>query len=71
MVYPFVTRTNRDIRKELIDNKVFVAQYWPNVHQHNLYENECQLARRMIPIPCDQRYGEIEMNRIINIINVK
>lgn len=69
MVYPFVTKTNRDIRKELINNKVFVAQYWPNVHHITNFENEYQLAKRVIPIPCDQRYGIIEMNKIIEIIN--
>ena len=68
MVYPFVTRIDRNLRKELIDNKVFVARYWPNVHQLGKYETEYQMASRVIPIPCDQRYGEEEMNRILEII---
>ena len=71
MIYPFVTRINRDLRKELIKNKVFVAKYWPNVHQLSNYELENQLATRVVPIPCDQRYGKEEMNRIIQIINLK
>lgn len=68
MVYPFITRINRNLRKELIDNKVFVAKYWPNVHQLANYEFEYELAERIVAIPCDQRYGEKEMNRIIEII---
>lgn len=68
MVYPFVTRINRNLRKELIDNKVFVAKYWPNVHQLNNYETEYDMATRIVPIPCDQRYGEEEMKRIIQLI---
>ena len=68
MVYPFVTRINRNLRWELIQNKVFVAKYWPNVHHINSYETEYDLATRVIPLPCDQRYGEEEMNRIIEII---
>lgn len=71
MVYPFVTRINRDLRKELIANKVFVAKYWPNVHQLSNYEFEYQLATRVVPLPCDQRYSKEEMNRIIQIINLK
>ena len=61
MVYPFVTKTNRDLRKELIGNKIFVAKYWPNVHQLSNYETEYTLANRVVAIPCDQRYGEVEM----------
>lgn len=68
MVYPFVTRIDRNLRKELIDNKIFVAKYWPNVHQLSNYDTEYQMATRIIPIPCDQRYGEDEMNRILEII---
>ena len=68
MVYPFVTRIDRNLRQELIQNKVFVAKYWPNVHQLNSYETEYDLATRVVPLPCDQRYGEEEMNRIIEII---
>ena len=68
MVYPFVKGNDRNLRKELIDKKVFVAKYWPNVHQLNSYEAEYDLATRVVPLPCDQRYGEEEMNRIIGYI---
>lgn len=68
MVYPFMIKTNRNLRKELIDNKVFVAKYWPNVEEKEGFEKEFDMAMNLIPIPCDQRYGFEEMNRIINII---
>lgn len=68
MVYPFVTRIDRNLRKELIDKKVFVAKYWPNVHQLNNYEIEYDLATRIVPIPCDQRYSEKDLLRVIEII---
>ncbi len=68
MVYPFVTRINRDLRRKLIDNKIFVAKYWPNLQQLNSNMMEYELATRVVPLPCDQRYGEEEMNRIINCI---
>lgn len=68
MIYPFVTRIDRNLRKELIDNKIFVAKYWPNVHKLGNYDTEYQMSTRVIPIPCDQRYGEDEMNRILEII---
>lgn len=68
MVYPFMTRINRDLRRELIKQKVFVAKYWSNVHQINSYELEYGLTERVVPLPIDQRYGGDEMNRIIEII---
>lgn len=71
MVYPFVTRIDRNLRKELIDNKVYVAKYWPNIYQLINYETEYNLATRLVPIPCDQRYGIEEMRVIIEIINHK
>jgi len=68
MVYPFISKTDRDFRKELIENKVFVAKYWPNVHLENGFELEYNLTKNMIPLPCDQRNGESEMKRIIELI---
>lgn len=68
MVYPLLTKSDRNLRKELIDNKVFVARYWPNVQELSNYELEYEFATKIVPLPCDQRYGEEEMNRIIKII---
>lgn len=68
MVYPFMMRTNSNLRKEMIDNSVFVARYWPNIEKQDGFETEYNMATNIIPIPCDQRYGKDEMNRIINII---
>lgn len=68
MVYPFVTRIDRNLRKEFIDCKVFVAKYWPNAHQLCKYEFENDLSERLVALPIDQRYGKEEMDRIIEII---
>lgn len=69
MVYPFMMATERNLRKELIENKVFVAKYWPNVVQRDGYEVECSMATNILPLPIDQRYGRDDMDRIIEIIN--
>lgn len=68
MVYPFMMRTDHNLRKELIDNKIFVARYWPNVEEKNGFETESNMAMNVIPIPCDQRYCIDEMDGIINLI---
>lgn len=68
MVYPYWT-DDAGLRDRLIENKIFVAMYWPNVLEW-CGENdiEYKLTKYMLPLPCDQRYGEEEMNGIIELI---
>lgn len=68
IAYPLVLKGKREVRRELIYNKVFVAKYWPNVHQINTFQTEFDFATNLIPLPCDQRYGLEELNRVISII---
>lgn len=68
MVYPFMT-SDESLRARLIENKVFVARYWPNVLEWcGNNDIEYKLATCIIPLPVDQRYGEEDMKRIIGII---
>lgn len=68
MVYPFLTSI-KGIREKLIDNKIFVARYWPNVLDWTTKDDiEYLLAFQMQPLPIDQRYDNIDMELIINII---
>jgi hypothetical protein len=48
---------------------VFCARYWPNVLEWcQPGDFEYQLAENLVCLPIDQRYGEEEMNYIIDII---
>lgn len=68
MVYPFMT-DDEYLRTRLIENKVFVARYWPNVVEWcKNGDLECKFAKQIIPLPIDQRYRVEEMERIINIL---
>lgn len=68
MVYPFLTPI-KGLREKLIENKVFVARYWPNVLGWTTKDDfEYLLAFQMQPLTIDQRYGEDDMKRIIDII---
>ena len=68
MVYPYMTDDDT-LKKRLIDNKIFVATYWPNVKEWcNSDMIEWQLTDKVIAIPIDQRYGEDDMKYIINKI---
>ncbi len=68
LVYPFKSPV-KSLRETLIDNKIFVARYWPNVPDWTKEDNiEYQLAFQIQPLPIDQRYGVKDMKRIIDII---
>ena len=68
LVYPFWTE-NDDLKQYLIQNNVFVATYWPNVFEWTKETDlECQIAKHVVCIPIDQRYGEKDIKRIINLI---
>ena len=69
MIYPYVSAGGPRLRKKLIDNKVFVAKYWPNVDEWAGGEaTETWMANHILPLPIDQRYGEEDMKRIVTLI---
>lgn len=68
MVYPYLVPVE-GLREKLIENKIFVARYWPNVLEWaKLDDIDYLLAFQMQPLPIDQRYGKDEMGRIIKLI---
>jgi len=68
MVYPYLVPI-KGLREKLIENIIFVARYWLNVLEWTTKDDiEYLLAYQMQPLPIDQRYGEKQMNRIIDII---
>lgn len=68
MVYPYLTN-DVTLRKRLIANKIYVATYWPNVFDWcNESDVEYQMAKNIIPLPIDQRYGVADMDIIVNTI---
>ena len=68
MVYPFLT-TDQQLRQRLIDNKVYVATYWPNVSDWvNTDSTEYTLTTQLLPLPIDQRYGEEDLKGIYELI---
>ena len=68
MVYPFLA-TDPSLRQRLIGQKIYVAQYWPNVLQScDESSIEYTLTKQLLPLPIDQRYSEQDMARIIELI---
>ena len=68
MVYPFWG--NSELRKKLIENKIYTAKYWPNVIEWSQENSlEAQFAEEIIHLPIDQRLTEKELDVILkNII---
>lgn len=68
-MYPLYIDNGFEIRKKLQEKKIFIPTLWPAVF--NLCsENDLEydMAKNILPIPVDQRYGIDEMNIIINSI---
>ena len=71
LVYPYWTKDD-ELKKRLIENKIYVATYWPNVFNWcNSNDLEYELASHIVCIPIDQRYGVSETNHILNTIGFK
>ncbi|QFQ13418.1 hypothetical protein C7Y71_010570 [Pseudoprevotella muciniphila] len=68
MAYPFLAPI-KGLREKLIENKIFVARYWPNVLNWTTKDDvEYFLAYQLQPLPIDQRYDKENMKRIIEIV---
>ncbi|MBA3026193.1 MAG: hypothetical protein FP820_07230 [Sulfurimonas sp.] len=67
MIYPFLFK--EELKKILIENKIYVATYWPNILEiQDIPKNEQNLTKNLIPLPLDQRYNLDDMKRIVQII---
>jgi hypothetical protein len=68
MCYPFLVRAS-GFREFLIQRRIFVPRYWDGVGAHPDAGVEACLAEQLVPLPCDQRYGEAEMERLVQAWN--
>ena len=69
MCYPYMV-DYIGLRKKLIDKKIFVPTYWPNIFEWcDRKEFEYELAEKIMPLPIDQRYRSEDMRRILEAID--
>ena len=69
LVYPFKIK-DTNLRAKLIQNKIFVAKYWPSEENGCMKSDTAQtLANTIVALPVDQRYDESDMQRILGGIN--
>ncbi len=68
MVYPYMVN-DESLRKKLIDNRIFVAKYWPNVIEWCKNDTlEYDLTANIMAFPIDQRYEECQIFQITEIL---
>ncbi len=67
--YPYYTDEAVKLRRKLQGNGIYIPTLWPNVLNDCSEESiEYQLALKILPIPCDQRYEITEMQEIEKLV---
>lgn len=68
--YPLWLENASHIRRRMIDQKIYIPTLWPNVLEDVSTDVlEYDFTSNILPIPCDQRYGIREMERICEVLN--
>jgi dTDP-4-amino-4,6-dideoxygalactose transaminase len=69
LFYPYLSH-GKELREYLIENKVYVAMYWPGIKEVVPEDSfEFDLVENMLPLPIDQRYDSEDMREITRLIN--
>ena len=70
MVYPYLTEKGDSLRRLLQRQRIYIATYWPNVLKWSTHDStDYRLASQILPLPIDQRYGEEDIKKIIDILS--
>lgn len=65
-LYPYFCADGEKLRKKLIKRKIFVPVLWQNVLEDcDIDTAEYNFSKNMVPLPCDQRYTENDMDEVI------
>lgn len=71
-MYPLYISGGMEIRKKLIAQNIYIPVLWPDVSENGCdLDLEYDLAMNLLPLPVDQRYGDEEMEMIIQKIREK
>lgn len=65
VAYPFFF-PEKDLRKWLIDNKIYVSSYWGDCKENSKLESDYE--NYIVALPIDQRYNEDDMLHIVHVI---
>lgn len=65
-MYPLLLQNGAEIRKQLQKKKIYIPTLWPDVFDWcDENEMEYQMAKNILPLPIDQRYGTEDMEYML------
>lgn len=64
-MYPYLAEKAGDVRARMADRGVFSPVLWPGCPAGTLAES---LSDNIVALPLDQRYGEAEMGRVVEVL---
>lgn len=68
-MYPLMVDDAQEIKKKLLEEKIYIPTLWPNVLDDVPKDWwEYKLANNVLPLPVDQRYGKEEMEYVVGVI---
>jgi hypothetical protein len=68
--YPYLIYNGLELKKTLIEQKVYIPTLWPNVIQWASKDSfEAKLSNDMVLIPTDHRYNSSELQYILDLIS--
>lgn len=68
-MYPLYMENGAEIRKALQKEKIYIPILWPAVFDRcSNNEPEYDMAKNILPLPVDQRYGKTDMEHIVKQI---
>ena len=65
--YPFYCENGMYVKRELAKLKIYIPTLWPNVISKG-DTIEKRYAENILPLPCDQRYTEEDMDYLLNCL---
>lgn len=72
LCYPFLPSVKAASKADLIKGRIFVPTYWPEVLGRVEEDSfEWNLVTNGLFLPCDQRYNEDDMDRLISLLAIK
>ena len=63
LIYPYLVKNGEQLKKRLIDNKIFCPTYWPKIQ--GMGPAAERIVNDLVCMPCDQRYCVDDMERIV------
>lgn len=68
-MYPLMLENGAEIRKKLQERKIFIPTLWPDVFTWCKPDAaEYEMAKSILPLPIDQRYGTEDMTYVVEEI---